>query len=84
MTFPVKPQKGQPVRAELIGQIIDCLRMFRPLPGRNVTTSCTPGGTIINGTPGGAAPAGDVRAYRHTDSTNLWVFFGCNSSNNMV
>lgn len=55
MIFPQKPQPGQPVRAELIGQIIDCLRMNRPLPGRNVTTDCTPGGTIINGTPGGTA-----------------------------
>lgn len=57
MIFPVKPQRGQPIRAELIGQIIDCLRMFRPLPGVNVRTRCTPGGTIIDGTPGGGAAA---------------------------
>lgn len=57
MTFPEPPQKGQPVRAELIRQIIDCLRMFRPIPGQNIRTSVTPGGTIINGTPGGASAA---------------------------
>lgn len=61
MTLPVKPQKGQPIRAELIGQIIDCLRMFRPIAGANVRTQVTPGGTIINGTPGGSA-AGDATA----------------------
>ena len=86
MTFPVKPQKGQPVRAELIGQIIDCLRMFRPLPGRNILTQCTPGGTIINGTPGGAASA-DVRLHwamrfhRTDDDTTgqweIWLPPGC-------
>lgn len=55
MTFPVPPAKGQPIRAELIRQIIDCLRMFRPLDGQNIRTQTTPGGTIINGTPGGAS-----------------------------
>lgn len=54
MTFPEPPQKGQPVRAEIIRQIIDCLRMFRPIPGLNIRTKVTPGGTIIDGTPGGA------------------------------
>ena len=54
MTFPTPPEKGQPVRAELIKQIIDCLRMFRPVAGVNIRTKVTPGGTIINGTPGGS------------------------------
>lgn len=53
MTFPDPPNKGQPIRAELIRQIIDCLRMFRPIAGLNIRTKVTPGGTIINGTPGG-------------------------------
>ncbi len=53
MTFPEPPVKGQPVRAELIRQIIDCLRMFRPINGMNVRTDVTPGGTIINAEPGG-------------------------------
>lgn len=53
MKIPEPPSKGQPVRAELIRQIIDCLRMFRPIPGPNIRTRVTPGGTIITGTPGG-------------------------------
>lgn len=57
MTFPQPPAKGQPIRAELIRQIIDCLRMFRPLDGQNIRTQTTPGGTIINGMPGGASAA---------------------------
>lgn len=86
MIFPVKPQKGQPVRAELIGQIIDCLRMFRPLQGRNILTQCTPGGTIINGTPGGAATADmrlpwAMRFHRTDDDTTgqweIWLPPGC-------
>lgn len=55
--MPEPPSKGQPVRAELIRQIIDCLRMFRPIPGPNIRTRVTPGGTIITGTPGGNGAA---------------------------
>lgn len=54
MTFPMPPEKGQPVRAEIIKQIIDCLRKFRPIQGLNTRTKVTPGGTIIDCTPGGA------------------------------
>ena len=57
MTFPTPPEKGQPVQAELIRQIIDCLRMFRPIAGVNIQTNVTPGRTIINVTPRGSAPA---------------------------
>lgn len=53
MTFPTPPEKGQPVRAELIKQIIDCLRMFRPIAGQNIRVDTKPGGSIITGTPGG-------------------------------
>ena len=53
MTFPTPPEKGQPVRAEIIRQIIDCLRMFRPIAGLNIRVNTTPGGSIITGTPGG-------------------------------
>lgn len=53
MKMPEPPSKGQPVRAELIRQIIDCLRMVRPIAGPNIRTNVTPGGTIITGTPGG-------------------------------
>lgn len=55
MIFPRKPCTGEEVTSVLVGQIIDCLRAFRPLQGRNILTECTPGGTIIHGTPGGSA-----------------------------
>lgn len=81
MTLPEAPQKGQPVRAETIRQIIDCLRMFRPLPGLNVRTHVTPGGTIINGTPGGASVSGETLPWtvrKHVtdnDENGQWEIF---------
>lgn len=88
MTFPVPPAKGQPVRAELIRQIIDCLRMFRPLTGPNIRTRTTPGGTLLEGTPGGAGggaagtPPWKVR-YHAPDGDNgqweIWLPTGCMS-----
>ena len=86
MTFPQPPAKGQPIRAELIRQIIDCLRMFRPLDGQNIRTQTTPGGTIINGTPGGASAAYGTLPWtvrRHvTDDDDdgkweIWLPTGC-------
>lgn len=81
MTFPEPPQKGQPVRAELIRQIIDCLRMFRPIPGLNIRTKVTPGGTIIDGTPGGA-PQGvyEIAPFTvryHVDQWEIFLPDGC-------
>lgn len=81
MTFPEPPQKGQPVRAETIKLIIDCLRMFRPLPGQNIRTKVTPGGTIIDGTPGG----GEQGIYEvapftvryHIDQWEIYLPDGC-------
>ena len=80
MTFPVKPQKGQPVRAELVGQIIDCLRMFRPVAGVNIRTQVTPGGTIINGTPGGSQGIYEVAPFTVRYHLGQWELFlpdGC-------
>lgn len=80
MTFPVAPEKGQPVRAELIRQIIDCLRMFRPISGMNIRTKVTPGGTIINGTPGGAQGIYEVAPFTvryHAGQWEIYIPDGC-------
>lgn len=80
MTFPEPPQKGQPVRAELIKQIIDCLRMFRPVAGVNIRTHVTPGGTIINGTPGGAQGVYEIAPFTVRYHINQWEIYlpdGC-------
>lgn len=88
MTFPQPPAKGQPVRAELIRQIIDCLRMFRPIAGQNIRTQTTPGGTIIDGTPGGgeadrSLKPWTVRFHRTEDDEDgkweIWLPTGCMS-----
>lgn len=80
MTFPAPPDKGQPVRAELIRQIIDCLRMFRPVAGVNIRTQVTPGGTIINGTPGGAVGVYETAPFAvryHVDQWEIYLPDGC-------
>jgi len=80
VTFPEPPQKGQPVRAELIKQIIDCLRMFRPVAGANIRTQVTPGGTIINGTPGGARSVYEIAPFtvrHHADQWEIYLPDGC-------
>lgn len=80
MTFPAPPEKGQPVRAELIKQIIDCLRMFRPVAGVNIRTQVTPGGTIINGTPGGAQGVYEIAPFTVRYHLGQWEIFipdGC-------
>lgn len=80
MTFPVPPQKGQPVRAELSKQIVDCLRMFRPIAGVNIRTQVTPGGTIINGTPGGAQGVYEIAPFTvryHLGQWEIYLPDGC-------
>lgn len=80
MTFPTPPEKGQPVRAELIKQIIDCLRKFRPVAGVNIRTQVTPGGTIINGTPGGSQGIYEVAPFTVRYHVNQWEIYlpdGC-------
>ena len=80
MTFPRPPEKGQPVRAETIKQIIDCLRMFRPVSGVNIRTQVTPGGTIINGTPGGAQGVYEIAPFTvryHLGQWEIYLPDGC-------
>ena len=81
MIFPVPPEKGQPVRSELIRQIIACLRMFRPIAGVNIRTRVTPGGTIISGTPGGGQGIyEDVAPFtvrHHIDQWEIYLPDGC-------
>ena len=80
MTFPTPPEKGQPVQAELIRQIIGCLRMFRPIAGVNIRTQVTPGGTIINGTPGGAQGVYEIAPFTVRYHINQWEIYlpdGC-------
>lgn len=80
MHFPQKPSKGQSIRAELIGQIIDCLRMFRPIAGPNIRVNTTPGGSIITGTPGGVAAVSSTAPFtvrRHEDQWEIYLPDGC-------
>ena len=81
MHLPQKPSKGQPIRAELIGEIIDCLRMFRPIAGPNIRVNTTPGGSIISGTPGGSAAVTlEVAPYtvrRHGNQWEIYIPDGC-------
>ena len=80
MIFPTPPEKGQPVRAETIKQIIDCLRMFRPIDGANIRTQVTPGGTIINGTPGGSQGIYEVAPFTvryHLGQWEIYLPDGC-------
>lgn len=62
MNPPVPPNKGEPVRAELIRQIIDYLRRITPVSGPNIKISIGPGGAKISGTPGGATLPAEERA----------------------
>lgn len=84
--YPRKPHKGEPIRAELIGQIIDCLRANTPIAGQNVRVSYTTGGAVIDGTPGGAAAGNDLfpwKIRRHKVESNvqweIYIPFGCMS-----
>jgi len=80
VTFPTPPEKGQPVRSELLRQIIDCLRMFRPIAGVNIRTQVTPGGTIINGTPGGAQVIFETAPFAvryHAGQWEIYLPDGC-------
>lgn len=55
MNLPVPPNKGEPIRAELIRQMLDYMRRITPVAGPNIKVSIGPGGAKIEGTPGGTA-----------------------------
>ena len=89
MTLPRKPSRGQAVRADLIGQIIDYMREITPVEGPNIRVSRTPGGSIISGRPGGGAGASadvapwTVRKHSTEDAPDgqweIWLPPGCMS-----
>lgn len=89
MTLPVKPQRGQTIRADLIGQIIDYLREITPIQGPNIRVSRTPGGSVISGQPGGgdgaAADTAPWTVRKHvtdgdpTGQWEIWLPAGCMS-----
>lgn len=80
MTFPTPPEKGQAVKAETIRQIIDCLRMFRPIAGPNIRVNTTPGGSIITGTPGGEQDIYETAPFAvryHAGQWEIYLPDGC-------
>ena len=89
MTLPVKPQRGQTIRADIIGQIIDYLREITPIQGPNSRVSRTPGGSVISGQPGGgdgaAADTAPWTVRKHvtdgdpTGQWEIWLPDGCMS-----
>ena len=87
-TLPRKPARGEAIRAELIGQIIDYMREITPVQGRNIRISTTPGGSVISGQPGGGAAASGTapwtcRFHRTDDDPDgkweIWLPYGCMS-----
>lgn len=89
MTLPRKPSRGQTIRADLIGQIIDYMRESTPVRGPNILVSRTPGGSVLSVKPGGAGgPASGtapwtVRKHVTEDDENrqweIWLPTGCMS-----
>jgi hypothetical protein len=80
VTFPTPPEKGQAVKAETIRQIIDCLRMFRPIAGPNIRVNTTPGGSIITGTPGGEQGIYETAPFAvryHAGQWEIYLPSGC-------
>lgn len=54
--------------------------MFRPIAGVNIRTQVTPGGTIINGTPGGAQGVYEIAPFTvryHIDQWEIYLPDGC-------
>lgn len=89
MILPRKPSRGQTVRADLIGQIIDYMREITPVEGPNIRVSRGPGGSVISGRPGGGAGASadvapwTVRKHSTEDDPDgkweIWLPPGCMS-----
>lgn len=88
MSFPVPPNKGEPIRAEFFRQVVDYMRRITPVAGPNIKVSIGPGGAKIEGTPGGAAAVVETAPWtvrRHTTDTDttgqweIWLPPGCMS-----
>ena len=88
MNLPQPPNKGEPVRAELMRLVIDYLRRITPVAGPNIKVSIGPGGAKIEGTPGGEVQAEALAPWttrRHVtegDSLGQWEIWlppGCMS-----
>ena len=51
--YPTPPAPGEPIRATLLRDIIDCLKRITPLAGKNTTVDYGSYGARVDGTPGG-------------------------------
>lgn len=86
--LPEPPNRGEPIRAELIRQMLDYMRRITPVAGPNIKVSIGPGGAKIEGTPGGevqAEPLAPWAVRRHVtegDAAGQWEIWlppGCMS-----
>lgn len=86
--LPEPPNRGEPIRAELIRQMLDYMRRITPVAGPNIKVSIGPGGAKIEGTPGGEVQAEALAPWairRHVtegDSQGQWEIWlppGCMS-----
>ena len=86
--LPEPPNRGEPIRAELIRQMLDYMRRITPVAGPNIKVSIGPGGAKIEGTPGGAVQAEALAPWairRHVtegDAAGQWEIWlppGCMS-----
>ena len=86
--LPEPPNKGEPIRAELIRQMLDYMRRITPVQGPNIKVSIGPGGAKIEGTPGGVSAVEDiapwtVRLHKAGSDTagqwEIWLPPGCMS-----
>ena len=82
------PNRGEPIRAELIRQMLDYMRRITPVAGPNIKVSIGPGGAKIEGTPGGEVQAEALAPWtvrRHVtegDAAGQWEIWlppGCMS-----
>lgn len=55
--YPTPPAPGEPIRATLLREIIDCLKRITPLAGKNTTVDYGHYGARVNGTPAGGSSA---------------------------
>lgn len=53
--YPTPPAPGEPIRATLLRDIIDCLKRITPIQGKNTTVDYGSYGARVNGTPAGSS-----------------------------